>query len=237
MTEVLPFKNEKVTWYPASIQSLESHLVFLIAENKYFKQSEAYPIRKNICYSLQYIEFLNQVLKDISLSSVLWTQNVKSLVVHGASVIEAIFNFLVISKGYAKTVTWRKVNSLVSPEYILSNKTYKNETHVMEKLAEPVLAQMTFDQLAKKVESKKLLGDNFTAYSRIKPIRQLRNKIHIHDSDHSTDTDWHNFNNSELSLMFGVLYSVLTSEVFEGSSHFKRFEYLHTANKALKSDS
>ena len=234
--EVLTFKNEKVTWYPASIQNLENHLVFLINENKYFKQSEAHPIRKNICYSLQYIEFLNRVIKDISLSSVLWTQNVKSLVVHGAAVIEAIFNFLVISKGFAKTNIWRKVNSLNSPEYTLSDIKYKNETHVMEKLSEPVLVQMTFDQLAKKVESKKLLGDNFPAYSKIKPIRQLRNKIHIHDSDHSTDTDWHNFNHSELSLMFEVLYSVLTSEVFDGSSHFKRFEYLDTANKPIKQD-
>ncbi len=231
MTEMLTLKHEKETWYPASIATLEEHLGFLIFKNDYFSPNEAYPIIKNISYSLQYIEFLNRVILDISMSSVIWRQNVKSFVVHGAAVIEAIFNVLVITTGHANKELWKKVSTLKSPEYVLSGASYKNETNIMTKLAEPVISQMTFDQLAKKVERKKLLGNSFTSYSKIKPIRQLRNKIHIHDSDHLNDTDWNNFNKSELELISNVLFHVLTSEVFEGSNYSETFEYLNTANK------
>ena len=231
MTDILTLKHEKKTWYPASISSLDHHLSFLISGNDFFDSSEAYPIQKNISYSLQYIEFLYRVLNDISLSSVLWTQNIKSFVVHGAAVLEAIFNFLVVSKGYGNRKSWKKINTHGSPEYSLNGIKYKNETNIMTKLEKPIKAQMSFDQLAKKIESKKLLGNSFASYSKIKPIRQLRNKIHIHDSDYLTDTDWNNFNNSEFELVSNVLFQVLTSEIFEGSNHFIRFAYLDTANK------
>ena len=74
---------------------------------------------------------------------------------------------------------------------------------------------MTFDQMSKKVESKKLLGYSFGFYSKINRLRQLRNKIHIHSSDNSLDTDWYNFSRKEYSLIREVLYSVLISEIFE----------------------
>lgn len=225
----LTLKGSGVTWYPTSICNLEQHLGMLITANAHFTHDQARPIRKNIAYSLQYIEFLNRVLIDISLSSVLWTQNVKSFVVHGAAITEAIFNFLAISKGQGKTTAWKKTSSYSSPEFTLGDSKYKNQIEVFEKLNVPALTQMTFDQLAKKIESKKLLGESFPAYAKIKPIRKLRNKIHIHDSDHSTDTDWHNFNQSELLLVCDVLHSILTSEVFGASSHLDRFSYLKSA--------
>jgi hypothetical protein len=231
MTDILTLNHEKKTWYPADISSLDNHLSFLISTNDFFNASQAYPIKKNISYSLQYIEFLNRVLIDISLSTVLRRQNIKSFVVHGAAVLEAIFNFLVVSRDYGNKVTWQKINTYGSPEYLLNGIKYKNETNIMTKLEEPVRSQMTFDQLAKKVESKKLLGGSFSSYSKIKPIRRLRNKVHIHDADHLTDTDWNNFNDSEYELVSNVLFQVLTSEVFVGSNHFKKFAYLDAANK------
>ncbi len=155
VTDILTLKNEKHTWYPASIASLERHLSFLISKNDFFDEKEAHPIKKNISYSLQYIEFLNRVLNDISLSSVLVTQNIKSFVVHGAAVLEAIFNFLVVSKGHGKELTWKNINTHLSPEYSLNNVKYKNETNIKFKLKKPIKSQMTFDQLAKKIESKK----------------------------------------------------------------------------------
>jgi len=236
VTDILTLKNDKNTWYPASIPSLEHHLSFLISKNDFFDEKEAHPIQKNISYSLQYVEFLNRVLSDISLSSVLVTQNIKSFVVHGAAVLEAIFNFLVVSKGHGKELTWKNVNTHLSPEYSLNNVKYQNETNIKFKLEKPIKSQMTFDQLAKKIESKKLLGNSFTSYSKIKPIRQLRNKIHIHDAAHIADTDWNNFNHSEFQLVSNVLFQVLTSDIFYGSNQFDKFAYLDTANKPIKQD-
>jgi hypothetical protein len=236
VTNTLTLKDDKKRWYPASIANLEHHLSFLISKNNFFDGEEAHPIRKNISYSLQYIEFLNRVLNDISLSDVLITQNIKSFVVHGAAVLEAIFNFLVVSKGHGKELTWQNMNTHLSHEYSLNNLKYQNEINIKVKLETPIKAQMTFDQLAKKIESKKLLGDSFASYSKIKPIRQLRNKIHIHDAAHIADTDWNNFNVSEFQLVSDVLFKVLTSDIFSGSNQLERFAYLDTANKQINKD-
>ena len=227
MTKQLTLNGEKTRWYPESIASIELHFEHLTAGGRFFDGDKYYATRKNLAYSLQYLEFLNRVLQDISLSEVLWTQNVKSFVVHGAAVIEAIFNYLVIGNGHGNTTHWKQVSSHYSSEFKIEDKKYKNSIEVLEKLESPIPTQMTFDQLAKKVESKKLLGQNFNSYSKIKPIRQLRNKIHIHAPDHASDTDWNTFNNSELKLIRTVLYSVLTSEVFTNEKTYKLFSYLN----------
>jgi hypothetical protein len=185
MSDRLTLVDEKIRWYPASVASLEDHLAHLNCGDVFFDGNKTYASRKNIAYSLQHLEFLNRVIEDVSLSSILWSQNV------------------------------------------IGGKKYKNLIEVLEKLENPIRIQMTFDQLAKKVESKKLLGNEFRAYSKINPIRKLRNKIHIHSPDHEYNTDWTDFNKPELRLIRTVLYSVLTSEVFINNDTFMHFEYLN----------
>lgn len=221
----LTLKTDSSTWYPHSIANLDEYISLLVQTNMYFSREEVKGIKKNIAYSLQYIEFLHRVFEDINLSSVLFTQNVKSFVVHGASIIEAICNYLVISKGYRNKTSWNIVATSESQEYNLDSKKYKNKIEVYEKLESEKMTQMTFDQLIKKVEAKKLLGQSFPIYSKIKPLRELRNKIHIHDSVHGMDTDWYSFGQNEYALIREVLYEVLTSEVFNGCDA-KRFNYL-----------
>jgi hypothetical protein len=218
MSDRLTLVDEKIRWYPASVASLEDHLAHLNCGDVFFDGNKTYASRKNIAYSLQHLEFLNRVIEDVSLSSILWSQNVKSFVVYGAAVIEAIFNFLVIESGNGKTTQWRKVTSHHSSEFEIGGKKYKNLIEVLEKLENPIRIQMTFDQLAK---------NEFRAYSKINPIRKLRNKIHIHSPDHEYNTDWTDFNKPELRLIRTVLYSVLTSEVFINNDTFMHFEYLN----------
>ena len=226
VSETLTLSSNTDKWYPNSVGGLESHLSYLIKENSYFSNSQTRGIKKNIAYSLQYIEFLYRVMKDINLSSVLYTQNIKSFVVHGAATIEAICNFVAITNGYGKKTHWENITKNETNEYKIDSITYKNKTEIYKKSANEISEQMTFDQLAKKVEIKKLFGTAFPVYSKIKPLRQLRNKIHIHDAEHSSDTDWYNFNKNEYDLVKEVLYEILASEVFADSSYIKNFNYL-----------
>ncbi len=85
---------------------------------------------------------------------------------------------------------------------------------------------MTFDQMCKKVESKKLLGDEKDLYKEISGIRKLRNKIHIHGIEDSQDTDWYNFNQNQFKLIKKVLYGILISSRFASSSYIHKFDYL-----------
>ena len=227
MEKNLTLKNNEnsKTWYPNSIGQLESHLSCLISKNEYFTKEKSKGIRKNISYSLQYIEFLYRVINDIKMSSVIDKQNMKSFLIHGTAIIEAISNFVVISQGYGKITKWKSVTKNTANEYKLNAITYKNEIEIFEKLDSEIPISMTFDQLIKKIENKKLFGQSFPIYSKIKPLRQLRNKIHIHDSENSGDTDWYNFNETEYKLIKEVLFEILKSDLFNNTI-FDGFKFL-----------
>jgi hypothetical protein len=227
-------QNENYDWYPIGIESLDIHLFKLIKENEYIPNEKTYPIRRNIAYSIQYIEFLNKIRTDVHMTTVLLTQNIKSILVHGTTIIEAIFFFLVESKGFSNSTNWKKLKNLNTSEYELENKKFKNEVIIFEKSDSEIKTSMTFDQMAKKIETKKLLGEDYENYSRINALRKLRNKIHIHDAQHNFDTDWNNFNYKELVLICDVLHSIITSDLFKGSEIMNKFNFLKIENNSSK---
>ncbi|WP_405210473.1 hypothetical protein [Dokdonia sp. Asnod2-E02] len=226
--------KEECKWYPISISSLEMHLGCLIKTNQCLPYSKVYPLRKNIAYSLQYIEFLNKIRTDIYMTDVLLTQNIKSILVHGTTIIEAIFYYLIEINGLANKTEWIESKRVKTSEYELNGKKVKNEVVLFEKTENPIKTTMTFDQMSKKVEKKKLLGNKFKNYSRINALRKLRNKIHIHDTKHNFDTDWNNFNYKELVLIYDILHSIITSDLFKESTYRKRFNYLIIEEKNHK---
>ena len=227
MIDKLTLKGDTTIWYPASISDLEEHLSFLIEENTYLPPEKIKPLKKNVAHSLQYIQFLNQLLKDIQLSSPLERQNIKFFVVCGASIIEALFHYIVISKGHGATTTWKSHKKLKrSEEYEVKGEKLCNETEIFIRVDPPIVKEMTFDQMCKKVEDKKLLGSTGKLYKEISGIRKLRNKIHLQGSVHSTDIDWWNFRQNEFDLIKRVLYGILTSSLFSGSHLCDLFDYL-----------
>ncbi len=227
MGDRLTFAESKETWYPASIDSLREHLSVVIQVNTYFDSKRVLALKSNIAYNLQYLEFLDRLFKDIRLSTVLRTQNIKSFVVYGASVIEAIFCYIIISKGYGSKTEWKSHKKIKSNEYQIEGHTFFNETELFIKISPPIDIQMTFDQMCKKVESKKLLGNNLEGlYTKISKVRKLRNKIHIQGIENSQDTDYSNFNTKELNIIKESLYGVLTSTLFLSSSLNSLFDYL-----------
>jgi len=61
MTDKLTFKGDSNIWLPVPISILEEHLSTLIKENEYFNIKQTKPLIKNVAYSLQYVEFLDQL--------------------------------------------------------------------------------------------------------------------------------------------------------------------------------
>ncbi|MDX1718601.1 MAG: hypothetical protein R3353_00430 [Salegentibacter mishustinae] len=220
-------------WYPIDVNSLETHLSKLIFTNELVGYEKTYPLRKNIAYSLQYIQFLNKIRTDIKMTTVLLTQNIKSILIQGATIIEAIFYYLVEVNGLSNSTKWSKIKTLNTGEYELEQKKFRNEIVIFEKSNTPIKTSMTFDQMSKKVENKKLLGDDYKHYSKINALRKLRNKIHIHDAEHNLDTDWNNFNYKELVLICYTLHSILTSDLFEQSTINKSFDFLKIENESI----
>ncbi|MCE5194803.1 MAG: hypothetical protein LLF28_05000 [Nitrospiraceae bacterium] len=222
----LTYKDDKITWYPAPISRLEEHLCVVLVPCHHLPPSVLNPTSKNIAYNLQYIEFLDRLIKDIKLSSVLWTQNIKSFIIHSAAVIESIFHYVVISTGHANVIEWKSCNKFKSNPYEINGSALLCETEIFIKSEDLNIADMTFDQLAKKVESHKLLGNVNDLYKEISKIRKLRNKIHLYGVEHPTDTDFMTFGKSEYELTRRVLLGVLVCPLFDRSKCRNYFDYL-----------
>src|SRR5258708_1618141 len=91
-------------WYPTSIGKLDDFFSPLIKRS--FNVPNGYAVRKNLCYSLQYLEYHAQCLQQLSLSSVLLTMTYKQFVITGIGVIEAILYYLIREEHLLRTNQW-----------------------------------------------------------------------------------------------------------------------------------
>ena len=210
----LAFKGTKDSWYPNNIPELEAFLEQLIKPLPHINASRAKGIRKNLAYSLQYLEFLAQCSNDLMLSSVLENQNYKTFIVTGCSVVEAIFYYVLVRDEKAATTEWESAQKVQSNEFTKNNHRYKIETEIFRKLPVPKLTDMTFDAMCKKIESKKLveLGDEIN--KKIPNLRKLRNRVHLYGIEDSLDTDYLKLGKPHFETMKSTLKELLSSSLF-----------------------
>ena len=224
--KTLTRKNENVSaWYPIPITKLDSLLQKAIYRGCGF--THVYALRKNIAYNLQHLEFIDRCLDELQLNSVLLTQNWKVFIIIGCSIIESLLSYLLVKKNiYSKTV-WQLAYINPGSEKVINGKRERIDSHVFKKLSAPIREEMTFDSMLKKAESKKVLGTIPNIYPRLKYLRKLRNKIHLQEIAHPTDTDWNSFNKSDFDAMADVIYTIFTGSIFKPSKEEKEyFDYL-----------
>lgn len=202
----------KNRWYPCSIDKLDKALAKRLNTDKGVENVEA--IRRNISYNIQYLQYLDITLKELDLSSVLFVQTYKTFIITGISIIEALFYFIIKERKLQKQTKWRSIKKVTTNEIISDEKIYRFENELFEKLKEYYDEEMTFDSMIKKVEDCKLLGIDHKVYGRLKYLRKLRNKVHIHAIDGRCDTDYNSFNVQDYRIMKEVLYELLAKYEF-----------------------
>lgn len=208
-------KDEKGKWYPIPISDLDAHISQLIQPHAHLPGSQRTALIKNISYSLQHFEFLNRVHEDLKVSEVIWKQNIKTAVIVGASIIEALFFYLLIANGKPNWTEWKSSSKTESSEFKDGDQVRKIVSELFTKLPKPVLEEMSFDAMCKKVEKRglaKLTSDEF--YQHLPHLRKLRNRVHIHTGTHGADTDYFAFSLKDFNLMKRVLHLLLTSDLF-----------------------
>lgn len=92
-----------------------------VLEKMTVKGHALFPTQKtmsNIAYNLQYLEYLQQTVKELSLSSVLLTQTYKSYIIVAVSVIESILFHLVQCHGSRKKMLF-KILKYIEKESLL----------------------------------------------------------------------------------------------------------------------
>ena len=202
-------------WLPISVQSIVTHLQQLIVPVKDFDASKCTALRKNIAYSFQHLEFLHHCEQDLSITSVIWTQNTKAFVIVACGIIEALFYYMLVSNGKAAKTQWKTAGKTETHEFELMGEIHRMDIEYFQKTKEPFLEQMTFDAMCKRVEKRdlaKLSSEEF--YKHLPYLRSLRNRVHIHDVNGTEDTDWSKFYRKDLDLVKKVLLLLLQSSYF-----------------------
>jgi hypothetical protein len=225
MAELSRIGEEQKTWYPWPVSQLESILQKALYSNRGYEH--VYALRKNIAYNLQYIEFQDQIIQEIKLSSVIHTQTIKTIVLVGCGIIESLLHFLLIVNGNHTKTDWSEKITFKGNQKKLDGEVVRVDTVIYKKLPEEQLKHMSFDAMIKCAKSKSVFGSNKEIYIKLESLRTLRNKVHLQVINNPNDTDWNTFNNSDLSDICKVLYAIFTSSLFEVTEKEEQcFRYL-----------
>ncbi len=197
-------------WHPAYVSYYENGL----KNGALYGMSKE--VRKNIAYSLQYLEYLQLQFEELHLHDVIETLLIKSYIVTAMGIIEAIFHHLVVSSGNQKKESWEIIKGPIHTNVFIENNVKKKYVLTEEcELKTPRDSQMDFEYLINKVQEKKLLTINSKAYPRIKGLKRLRNKVHLQIVRHDNDTDYMSITREDYYLVRRILLLILQNKKFD----------------------
>lgn len=174
----------------------------------------AYAYLRNMSYTLQYLEFLDDMLKNVALHKVAKCHSWKTFIVNGCGFMEALLWMLLKGNGFQKTKEWEVVHERRTNEVSDSNGKIRYVVTQHRKLDAPIDVQMRFIEMCHKAEDKRLLGENSAVYGKLSYLRDLRNRVHVHLVDDHRGTDWWKFEIKDVDAMKLVLESSLKADIF-----------------------
>jgi hypothetical protein len=194
-------------WYPSPVDYYNK--AFKIDDN--VKNSKA--LRKNLSYSMQYLEFLEKELDELHVSSVISVILIKTYVVTGMSLLEGIFTNIIKSRGWWKTTDLQSVIKLKSNPGNVGKEQYLVETEIFKKVS-PYEIRMNLDGMIKILQHHhEALNVNYLVYPALKRLKDLRNRVHLQMLESTTDHDYNAFGPEVKEEMGAILYTILTSEM------------------------
>jgi hypothetical protein len=208
-------------WYPVSVQKLDE--LFRDHIKRTPGVLNGYAIRKNVCYGIQYLQYLTATLEQLSLSGVLLTLTYKNFIVTGIGVVEAILFHELKKRGLHKTDQWELVKRSTSTEFNHGSEIFRNEIALWRKRDAPIDENLAFDRILRISEDKKVLGSSSKFYARMHHLRRLRNKVHLFVTAGDLDSDWNAFQFKDLELMKSLLHELLTGSLFAPSKEQRSY--------------
>ncbi|HIF9392171.1 TPA: hypothetical protein ACX6SB_000035 [Photobacterium damselae] len=207
---------------PVRVQHYHDYLQRGLPGKVFIKYRRAYI--RNICYSLQYMEYLKKTLHEIPYPLV-ENQLTKTFIITGCSAIESILWMLLKGNNINRKMQWLELQRRETNRFVDEGKEFKFEVAHYRKLDEPADVEMKFVDMCKVAEKSKVLGVNSDVYAKLNRLRKLRNRIHIHAVQHDRDNDFWVFSAEDLALMESVLAAVLKSTIFEPHPNYDNIFY------------
>lgn len=201
--------NYSERWSPYSVYQYETEF-----------QNGAYEglskeVRKNISYSLQYLEYIQLQFDELKLHSIIKQELWKNYIIISMSIIESIFHHLVVKGGYRKTDKWENSKPIHSNVFEEDGKKKKYIITTATELDTPREEMMDFEFLINKVKEKKLISLTGKAYPYLKALKTIRNKVHLHIIRFANDTDYVSINEYDYLMARYMLYTILRDDVFK----------------------
>lgn len=198
-------------WHPTSVLTFENALSngYLNGMNK--------ELRKNIAYSLQYLQYLQLQFDEIHLHKIILALLIKNYIITSMGIIEGLFYHLVKSNKQHLQDEWELERIIKGNTIKEDSIERKYEINVYKKRAKPIVRQMTFDQLINIVQNKKLISVYHSTYPYLRELKEMRNKVHLQIIKFDNDTDYMSIDYYDYLAMRSILYSVLVNNKFNVS--------------------
>ena len=212
-------------WYPVRLDNFKN----LIKKGSLSNMDDE--IRRNIGYSMQYLQFLDLQIKDLVMSGVIETMVYKNYVITSVSIIESLFEEIIRFNNLQSTDYYEVQGKFIdSNEFIDTDGIYKKiRTQILVKLDKPKEIQMKFDDIIKKIKNrnrnKKILNVDHNVILALDRFRKLRNKVHLSNIEEGR-TNWHEFSNKEYVTVKFLLRSILTAEELQNADEHECIEFL-----------
>jgi hypothetical protein len=198
----------------SDVKRVNQYEVFVdccIKKNDKFER--IYEITKNLCYSLSYIEYLTDKIRNEE-NFVIKSQLHKTYIITGMSIVECILHYVIKTNNLNNKIEYREISKHKSNSKKLLGEEIKIETIISQKLTIPIEEEMNLDKMIKIAEKHKLLGaEENQTYARLNRLRKLRNKVHLHISD-ILDHDFNSFTMREALIMKEILKVIIYSNLF-----------------------
>ncbi len=194
----------------------------------------SYPLSRNIMYSLQYLQYIQNQLDSGKFTSVIYIKLYKTYIVEALGIIEALFTCLLKANG-----KWAKDNYLPiiderTNEFIKDGKHYRLQTVLLER-TDCNVKRLDFETILNKVSQNKLIEINGKAFGVIKNLKALRNKVHLHLAETSDDTDWNSFSKTDYLWARYTLFIIMTNSLFiRDSSQAIIYDFLELTADEIK---
>ena len=131
------------------------------------------------------------------------------------SIVEGVFHHIVLSKGYQKKTDWKEIDTPKHTNIFREDDVDKKFIITTQmKLARPENAQMDFEFLITKVQEKRLISLPGKSYPKLKALKRLRNKVHLHIVRYDNDTDYLSISYTDYLLARYFLHAILTDRTF-----------------------
>ena len=189
------FNGEMIDKYRSTIQIPDSF-------------TNAYEIKGNIAYNLQFIEYQLKQLEEMKMTSVITKMTYKNIIISGAGIIEALMFYLIKEAGFQTMSVMQSIKTFSTNETKMNNEKVIMKVE-MFKMVPPYEIPMNLKNMIEIAKGKKLLGTNHDVYKDLDQLRDLRNRVHMQLVDEKYDHQFNKFDKNTLNLIKKLLHLLL----------------------------